>query len=216
MVVDNGSTDDTASYLATVADGNRICVRNLKKPGLGRARNVGWQAASGEIIAFTDDDCYVGAGLPVRDIPVSADYPQVGFAAGRILLFDERDKPVTIKESQELVHFAPHEFIPAGSVTGANMAFRRSVLERIGGFDERLGAGTRFPSEDIDAAALAIWAGFPGVYDPRPVVFHDHGRRTDDDVAKLRRAYDAGRGAYYVKHIFRLRSGTAYLRGWLG
>jgi GT2 family glycosyltransferase len=96
------------------------------------------------------------------------------------------------------------------------MAFRREALERIGGFDERLGAGTPFPSEDLDAAAAALWAGYSGVYDPRPVVYHDHGRRTADAATALMASYDAGRGAYYAKNVLRSQTRSTYLRAWAG
>jgi GT2 family glycosyltransferase len=95
------------------------------------------------------------------------------------------------------------------------MAFRRAVLERIGGFDERLGHGTRFSCEDIDAVASALWAGFSGVYDPRAVVYHHHGRRGESEVRELRRRYDEGRGAYYAKYISAKKSRSEYLKAWI-
>ena len=79
------------------------------------------------------------------------------------------------------------------------MAARRSVLEALGGFDELLGAGTPYPSEDVDLVSRASAAGWRGVYDPRPVVAHHHRRRSDSQVDTLRHAYDLGRGAYYAK-----------------
>jgi GT2 family glycosyltransferase len=96
------------------------------------------------------------------------------------------------------------------------MAFRRAMLDQIGGFDERLGAGTSFPSEDIDAAAAVLWAGVPGAYAPRPVVYHHHGRKTEAEANALMRGYDAGRGAYFMKYILRKDSRTAFLRAWAG
>jgi GT2 family glycosyltransferase len=138
-----------------------------------------------------------------------------GFAAGRILRFDDRDLAVTIQESKERVEFKPFTFMPTGHVHGANMAFRRSALERIGGFDTRLGAGSPIPSgEDIDALAAVLWAGFAGIYDPRAVVYHDHGRRSGDDLSRLMHAYDVGRGAYYAKNVLKSGPRVTYLRAW--
>ena len=48
----------------------------------------------------------------------------------------------------------------------------------IGGFDERFGAATKFFSaEDTDAMARVLGAGWRGAYDPRPLVYHHHGRK---------------------------------------
>jgi GT2 family glycosyltransferase len=148
-------------------------------------------------------------------IRIFEDDPNIGFLGGRILLFDTLDYGITIQESQQRRDFRPSTFIAPGEVHGANMAFKRTALERIGGFNERLGAGTPFPIEDIDAAAAALWAGIPGVYDPRAVVYHHHGRRSEREAQKLMRSYDAGRGAYYTKYILRRDSRSEYARAWI-
>ena len=71
----------------------------------------------------------------------------------------------------------------------------------LGGFDESIGAGTRFPCEDLDLLTRASFAGFTGVYDPRPVVLHHHRRQSLEQVQALERHYDHGRGAYYAKAL---------------
>lgn len=218
VVVDNGSDDGTDAYLASIDQKgfDRAHVRATFEPkrGLAAARNKGWRSASADLVAFTDDDCYVAGDYLDSVVRVFENDPAVGFLGGRILLYDETDYRVTILESQEECYFQPRTFIEAGAVQGANMAFRRSVLERIGGFDERLGAGTPFPSEDIDAAAAALWSGAIGIYDPRILVYHHHGRKTEREAQKLMRSYDAGRGAYYVKRIFEKASRPVYVKAW--
>lgn len=219
VIVDNASMDGTSKYLASIDQThfNRVRVTTAFEPkrGLAVARNRGWRTASGGIIAFTDDDCYVSTDYVDSVIQVFDDDLNIGFLSGRILLFDTLDYRITIQESQRRLDFRPWTFIAAGEVQGANMVFRRTALERIGGFNERLGAGTPFPSEDIDAAAAVLWAGIPGVYDPRPVVYHHHGRRTEREAQELRRSYDAGRGAYYAKYILRRDSRSEYVRAWM-
>src|SRR5215469_8201036 len=61
IVVDNGSNDGTAELVRDFAEGAsfRVVLVYEPKRGLGRARNAGIARATGEIIAFTDDDCYV-------------------------------------------------------------------------------------------------------------------------------------------------------------
>jgi hypothetical protein len=185
------------------------------KPGLAAARNKGWPTAKADIIAFTDDDCYVSETYVDSILQVFQDHPEVGFLGGRILLFDPLDYKITIQESQHQFYFRPRKFVAAGTVQGANMAFKRTTLERIGGFDERLGPGTPFNCEDINAVAAASWAGIPGIYDPRPVVYHHHGRRTEREARELMRSYDAGRGAYYAKYILRRDSRSEYVSAWI-
>jgi glycosyltransferase involved in cell wall biosynthesis len=220
IIVDNGSIDGTADYLIELS---RDSPRNFNfvttiqtKIGLGAARNTGWRASHSEIVAFTDDDCYVAPDYVDMMSRAFNENEHSGFVAGRILLFDHRDAPVTIQESQERAEFPPWTFLAAGDVQGANLAFRRSALEGIGGFDERLGAGTPFPSEDIDAASAVLWAGIAGVYDPRPLVFHDHGRRANHDLDALTARYDAGRGAYFAKNVIRPETRLTYLKAWAG
>lgn len=219
VIVDNASADGTGAYLEwlRLKQLNRPRILAVAEPrvGLAAARNAGWRSAAGEIVAFTDDDCYVAADYLDSIVQVFDEDARLGFLSGRILLFDSGDYPITINQSEQRREFSPFRFIAAGAVQGANLAFRRNILERIGGFDERLGAGTPFPSEDIDAAAAALWSGAHGVYDPRPLVYHHHGRRTPREVRRLMRRYDAGRGAYYAKYIRQPATRRPYLKAWL-
>jgi len=219
IVVDNGSTDETSTYLESICREKRsrtqmVAMREGKR-GLARARNAGWSIARGDVVAFTDDDCYAPENYADSVVEVFDSRPDIGFAGGRVLLYDPTDYPITIEDSELAVCFPPFTYIAAGQIHGANMAFRRSALERIGGFDVRLGPGTAFPSgEDIDAAAALLWLGIPGAYDPRMMVYHHHGRRTKQVVRALKHAYDVGRGAYFAKYIMRGDTRAEFLRGW--
>ena len=141
------------------------------------------------------------------DAMISAfENPEIGFVGGRILLYDQSNIKLTIQESEDYLVLLPRTFVAAGTVQGANMAFRRAILDQIGGFDENLGAGTSFACEDIDAVAALLWKGITGAYDPRPLVYHHHGRKTKREASDLRKTYDKGRGAYYAKYILRSES----------
>ena len=212
IVVDNGSTDGTGDFLQSIA-----CVRYVRqtKIGLSQARNAGVQAAQGEIIAFTDDDCYVTPDYINALFEAFSDQ-RIGFVGGQIRLHDPTDLPITVREGGEYVFFHPYTFLSAAAVQGANMAFRKYVLHMIGGFDERFGAGSRtgFACDDTVALATAIWRGVSGVYDPRIIVFHHHGRKTKEAARSLWKTYDAGRGAYYAKFIAHANSRKSYIKGW--
>jgi len=202
--VDNGSTDHTSVVAQEFAGCAPASVKLAiePRPGLGRARNTGWRLASGEIIAFTDDDCYVAEDYVDAVAAVFADLPRIGFAGGRILLHDPSDYPLSISEAPEPRRYRPNSLLVPGEIHGANMIFRRATLEAIDGFDDRLGAGTRFCPEDVDALARASFAGWEGVYDPRPTVRHHHGRKAKD-IPALTRTYAIGRGAYWMKFALR-------------
>ena len=219
IIVDNGSTDGTGAYLDSInqLQYNRAHVTTISepRPGASRARNKGWRAASAEIVAFTDDDCYLEKDYVDSVIQVFAENRNIGFVTGRVLLFDASDINLSLSESQDRREFLPFTFLRPGAVIGANFALRKTVLTQTGGYDERLGAGMPFASEDTDLAAAVLWSGVMGVHDPRPVVYHHHGRRTNVEYTKLMKYYFTGDGAYYAKYVLRRDSRGTYLSAWL-
>jgi glycosyltransferase involved in cell wall biosynthesis len=217
VLVDNASTDDTAERIAAFAETApfRVLPAHAPLPGLGRARNVGLTRASGELLVFTDDDCYPRPDFLRAYVEVFEQHA-IGFAGGRILLHDPSDARVAVRDLQEPVEIAPRRFVPAGLVKGANMAVRRDVVTAIGGFDPRLGVGTPcIAGEDCEFIARAAWAGWAGRNDPRPVVSHHHGRKPGKDAAYQHRCYDYGRGAYYARLLLDPQARVTYARGWL-
>ena len=218
VIVDNASTDGTGVFLASLPtrfSAATVVTAFEPKRGLAAARNKGSSLARGNIIAFTDDDCYVSEDYISAMISAFATDPKIGFVGGRILLYDQSDLRITIQESKDYRLLQGRTFVATGTVQGANMAFRRETLDRIGGFDENFGAGTRFACEDIDAVASGLWADIIGAYDPRPTVYHHHGRRTEAEEKELWRLYDKARGAYYAKYILRGDSRLLYAKTWM-
>ena len=216
VIVDNGSSDDTAEVIEEFR-GRSPCpliAVFVPQPGLGRARNHGWRAASGEVVAFTDDDCYPDAHFVSAVAAAFAAQPGLGFLGGRIRLYDPTDYPITVQENPQGIDLPPRRFIPAGLIQGANFALRRSALEAIGGFDPLFGAGALFPCEDVDVIARASAAGWRGAYDPTPVVYHHHGRKTREEAGRLMRQYDHGRGAYYAKCLLNRVLRRSTLKHW--
>ena len=213
LFIDNASTDDTRDILSRHPLISQVV--NVTRVGLGAARDHGWRLAQAPVIAFTDDDCYPAPDFVDRMLEVFEEHPEVGVVGGRIELWDKAALPLTIDTRETPERLAPKTFVAAGALLGANLAMRRTVLETIGGFDPMLGAGTPFPAEDIDVIAAALWAGFEGRYDPRPMVFHDHGRVTGEHERAIWRSYHAGRGAYYAKYMLRPDTRSTYARHWL-
>ena len=188
VIVDNGSTDATAGIIAAFAAHVAFPVRYVLEPvaGLGNARNAGIAAARGDLILFTDDDCYVEPDVLSAVALAFAD-PAIGFVSGRVRLFDPADAAVTINESTVPMRFTTRRFLPAGAVKGANLVFRRTTLDAIAeeglAFDPRFGSGALFPSEDADAAQRASLAGWAGAYPIAPA----SSQRSSERRARARR-----------------------------
>lgn len=204
VVVDNGSTDDTAAVIKAAALDMPVQLISAfqEKPGVSGGRNAGVRASHGRIIVFTDDDCYVEPDFLTETQRAFRD-EKVGYATGRVELHDPTDITMTTNPSRMQVRFPARSYVHVDQIIGANLAFRRSVLEKIGGFDEIMGPGASIPSgEDLDLAARANAAGWDGVYRPEMVIRHHHGRK-EADIPKLVRLYAEGQGAYVLKHLLR-------------
>lgn len=201
VFVNNNSTDDTAKLLAEFAQQSTVPVTivNEQVPGLSNARNAGWQAASSLIIAFTDDDCYPAVNF-IDQVHAAFSREDLGFLGGRVLLHDPEDLPWTIKLSEQTQHFLPYSYIGPGNIHGANFAFDKTLLQKLGGFDPLMGSGTPFPCEDCDILLRASMIGFAGRYCPEIVVSHHH-RRRDIDKPVIEKAYLAGRAAFFMKSL---------------
>jgi glycosyltransferase involved in cell wall biosynthesis len=210
VVVDNGSSDGTAALIDSFAD--RLPVRRIFEPrkGISRARNAGLDAALGEILAFTDDDC-----LPAPDwlrviVQEFARDPGLAGIGGRVELHDPRDFPMTIRTSRRREALTSAYQLPALMV-GCNMAFTRWAARMVGEFDITLGAGTPVGSaEDTDYLYRSLLLGLRIEYVPEVLVAHNHGRRRLEEVSHLRRSYARGRGALLTKYLLRADRAMAY------
>jgi len=210
VLVDSASSDSTQTVIAEFSARAGFTVRrcHVDAPGLGRARNEGLKQASGELIAFTDDDCFLDEGY-FRELKRGFDPQEAQYGAGEVLLANPSDTAGASKRIPQRATIAPLKLLPAGAIQGANMFIHRSVLARVGGFNKAMGAGTPFPCEDIEFATRCSLAGFTGVLLPNVRIYHDHGRaQGSDEAAETLRGYDAGRGAYYASLLQRGASGA--------
>ena len=201
--MDNGSVDETARGVRQFFRSAAVSGVYVFEPKVGKsnALNTAMKIARGQIVAFTDDDCYPAPDFLTR-VWLAFKDPSVGYVTGRIMLHDPTDCPVTINESTTPLTFTARSLVTVGAVQGANMAFRQRVLAGIGGFDPVLGPGTQFVSEDLDAAGRASAMGWKGRYCPEVVVRHDHGRKASD-IPRLMKLYGMGAGAYHMKLLLK-------------
>ena len=210
LVVDNGSTDDTAARVSAWAGNQDFPVRLIFEPrkGLSVARNRGLREANGAVIAFTDDDCRLSRRY-FRDLlrHFEADEEPV-LRGGRVELGDPLDLPLSIKTVDTKLVWKKSEAAArrqnlGDTIIGCNMAVSREVIRRIGPFDERLGAGASIPGgEDTDYVLRAYRAGFPICYVPDMTVIHCHGRKVALQGQALLKNYALGWGALYLKYMF--------------
>ena len=115
--------------------------------------------------------------------------------------FDKGFRPRVFDLDAHRLDHPLYPYLVGAYGSGANAVFDRARLLRLGGFDERLGPGTRTRSgEDLDVLLRTVLDGAAVVYEPAALVRHHHR----DDYAGLRRmAYDYGVGlsALFVKHL---------------
>lgn len=208
VIVDNGSTDNTTEIIKAWAATSGVPVNALSEPRTGKARalNRALRGAQGELLAFIDDDCRPREDY-VNDLlrHDAADTEPV-LRGGRIELGDPTDLPLTIRTTPERIHWnrrvnsARHQPI-SGQINGCNMVMRRTIVEKLGPFDERFGPGSVIGSgDDSDYLFRAYIAGFTLEYVPDMAVGHYHGRKTPAQGRKLLQGYLTGNGAEFVKH----------------
>jgi GT2 family glycosyltransferase len=241
IIVDNAPKTDSTRRVVDDAAGGSLPLRYVleEQPGLSTARNAGITAAGGDIIAFTDDDVQVHpawlsrlcAGFTSEDV----------MAVTGLILPSELE--TTAQQMFQWNHggyswsFRPLEFdgeffertrwrgTPVWHIgAGASMAFRSDVFTRLGGFDERLGAGASGCSEDSELWYRILAGGGVCRYEPSSVVFHTH-RRSMDGLERQLHDYMQGHVTALFAHFERskhpgdlLRAGfwlPRYYGGWI-
>ncbi len=214
VVVDNGSTDATAEFLASLG-GDVQVVTNPVNLGFAKACNQGAKAARGEWIVFLNNDTEPSAGwleelvaLGEREhragiVGAKLLYPDgtiqhagvvfTGKAEGKAIIHGEHfDKDVLI----DLLPYHLYRKMPADApyvnkvrdfqvVTGACMAIRRELFAAVGGFDEAFKNGF----EDVDLCLKALQKDYRVIYCPTAVVVHHESKsegRHDHDLPNAR------------------------------
>jgi GT2 family glycosyltransferase len=205
VIVVDQSLGDASAGLVTRLDDPRVRYVRQSGGGAARARNQGIEVARGAVIAFTDDDCTVPAQW-LRQVEAACTGPRspgVVVGALRAALADsyERFTPSWAPRRVRRLRWSWQSAFRGEGAT-ANMAARREVCERLGGFDEFLGVGAPFRScEDNDFCERAIRAGYVVLEDPRIEVLHWGARsRLDGAADRLRFDYSRGYGAMLAKH----------------
>jgi len=145
IVVDNGSTDDTAEVVKSFQVKRKYPIINFlyeKKLGLGHARNSGFQYAHGKYIAFTDDDAVVDKEWLKNSLNLFDNVKPTPYAVGGpIIPVYYPPKPLWFKNEYDLyTRGKASKYLDIGdSFSGPNMIFQKKILQHFGGFHAEIG-----------------------------------------------------------------------------
>ena len=215
LVVDNAPATDATRRLVE-RRGGAVRYALEPEPGLDHARNRGIASATGDVVAFTDDDVQVDPQWVSVVAATFASDPSVAAVTGIVLPAELETEPQVLFERYR--SFARGfrrqraSFDGPGAVasrygltgdfgTGANMAFRRDLFDRIGPFDPALDVGT--PARgggDLEMFFRVLKEGHTLVYEPRAMVRHRH-RRTMAELTRQITDHGIGFSAYVVRSM---------------
>jgi glycosyltransferase involved in cell wall biosynthesis len=219
LVIDNApKTADTAQLVQhwSEADPFYSQLRYVLefRPGVSWGRNRAIEEATGEIIAYADDDVVVDPGW-LRAIAQNFADPLVGCVTGLIVPLELETQAQELFEKyggfgrgfvRKYCHFTSqaHWLYPLGTGifgTGANTAYRRAMFNCIGGFNPTFGPGTPTAgSEDHELFFRLLKRGYALVYEPKALLRHQHRRDLEGLEMQL---YNFGRGELaYMTHLF--------------
>ncbi len=207
LLVDNASSDGSLSIAYNYQDQITV-IKNQKNYGFPKGCNEGISQARGEIIVLLNIDTIVQPGwLDGLVAPLLAD-ESIGITGSKLLFFDGKT-----------MQFAGGEFEPNGLthhigygeqdkgqhdeqkdvtyITGASMALRAELLEKLNGLDE----GFPLYFEDLDVCMRAFQLGRRSRYTPQSVVYHYETFGTKKQSMKYFYKYHRGRIRLILKHF---------------
>lgn len=169
VVIDDFSKDNTKHIIRKFDDKRIKYFKNEKWLGISKSRNRGVEKAAGEYIFFTDSDCTVSKTWIEQGLKFLKDPNCVG-VEGRIYYVSENYEPT----------FSDHvmENRCGGHFMTGNMAYKKRIIESIGGFDERL---TYLEDRDI---ALRIMKHGKICFNPKMIVYHPKVTLTPKEYIK--------------------------------
>lgn len=183
VIVDNNSTDETRTLTTSIASTSEVSIRYIFEPnqGLSFARNAGISNASGDIVAFVDDDINAEPGW-LAAIAAAFEDANVMCAGGPIRPVWPGEKPGWLALDWE-PYLTINEFEQArkkGYFTwpdtpwGANISFRKQAFETVGLFPTNLGrvGNSLLSNEEVNICKKIAAAGLRIAFAPEAVIHH--------------------------------------------
>lgn len=198
FVVDQSDDDRTYEALAPFHGDSRFHYLLNRRPGYGAAssRNMGITVSQGDVIAIIDDDVEARPDWLERIAAEFAADPALEFVSGKLTAppFDPAEGFTPHFDAQPTI--TTWQFTTQAA--GANFIMRRSLLERIGGYDEFCGPGSRLrASDDGDLVFRVVRSRAKWRVCPWIEVIHTHGFRPGGAAPELRWRYEYGNGGNF-------------------
>jgi GT2 family glycosyltransferase len=220
LVIDNAPTSArTREVVSMFAAEHDVTYALEPRPGLSWARNRAIELADTEVIAYVDDDAQCDPWWAAEIARGFVEVPDADAVTGTVvpseletpsqMFFDQYSSVRRRRGFTRAVFSAstwreqsPLYPLPPFGI-GANMAFTRSALERIGRFDCALGPGTMtHAADDTGALSAVLLSGGTIVYQPSAIVHH-RNRREQAALRGLLRGHGRGVGAFYTSMLIR-------------
>ena len=205
LVVNDGSTDDTAA----IAQRHPVRLISIDHAGLSEARNAGFAAATGDLVAYLDSDAYPSPEWPYY-LALGIDTSTVGGVGGPNV--PPRDDPPGAHRVARAPGGPVHVLVSddrAEHVPGCNMAFWKPVLEEVGGFDPIYTSA----GDDVDLCWKVLDHNWEIAFHPAALVWH-HRRAGMRAYLKQQRGYGRAEALVEARHPDRFTPvGTARWRG---
>lgn len=198
LIVDQGGDPQVRAFIDRQSRDTSVPVNYIRQThrGLSASRNEVVRSATHGILAITDDDCVPDAGWLAAIKAAFATPPFPDAVTGRVLPLGP-DEPglyaVSLRTRTERRDFTSAA-LPWRVGTGANFAARTALLRDVGGYDERLGAGSPGrAAEDLELCHRLLQSGARIRYEPGAVVYHE--RQPKRRRMETRWSYGHGIGA---------------------
>jgi GT2 family glycosyltransferase len=203
MIVDQSDPVDTGVEKRVNASGRLHLIRD-EGMGTARARNLGWRNLGATWVSFLDDDTPPEPDWAASLREELVGHPYVDMVSGPVAAerADDDGFPALGGFAVEEPQLLAGRYVRPWRVAGGICTVRRATLERIGGWDERLGPGTAefLACEDMDFNYRLTRSGGRVYLTPRVRVSHDQWR-SSDEVLALYAAYNRAWGGVVSKHL---------------
>lgn len=205
IIVDNNSTDNTEEITKEFVE-NYSNIKYLEEKTIGYSapRNCGWKNASGNIVAYIDDD-EIAAPDWLENIEKAFQIEEKPDIVGGMCLpkydaippdwFTESMGGINKNRQKGILNQRTDSYLGCG-----NVAFKKEVLKKLNGFsnDFNMKNGFLMMGEDTDICQRAIKTGFQLYYDPKIKIYHRMNQKNYDIEVRKQKAEKTGKTARFI------------------